>query len=301
MSRRLCAVILGVVFPALMASCSAPPKHADSRETLAVLGAFDQEVTLIEEMLTDARVERIEGITLMSGRLAGRRVVVAWTGVGKVNAAMTATLLIEHFKPAQVIFTGIAGAVDPNLEPGDIVIGERTAHHDMGTLGLEGLEPGGVQNRLTGEANPVYFPADPRLLAAAREAVSQTKLDSVSSSAGRRRPKAIVGTIVTGDVFVASKERSSELRARFDADAVEMEGAAVAQVCYQRGIGCLVIRSMSDKADENAVADKEMFYATAARNSAALVARIIDALAIARTPDRGLPGQGTVIPRGQND
>jgi adenosylhomocysteine nucleosidase len=278
MSRCLRAVILGLVFLVLTVSCCALRSHTDSCETLAVLGAFGQEVTLIEESLIDARAEQIEGITFTSGRLAGRRVVVGWTGVGKVNAAMTATLLIEHFKPGKVIFTGIAGAVDPKLEPGDIVIAERTAYHDMGTLGPEGLEPGGVKNRLTGEPNPVYFPADPQLLAAAREAAEQVTFGPVSRTAGSRRPRVVLGTIVTGDAFIASKQKSAELRARFGADAVEMEGAAVAQVCFQRGIGCLVIRSVSDKADEDAVTDKQMFYATAARNSAALVAQIIDLL-----------------------
>jgi adenosylhomocysteine nucleosidase len=291
MSRRLCAVVLGLIFLALTASCIAPSRHTDSCGTLAVLGAFDREVTLVEEMLTDARAEPIEGITFVSGRLGGRRVVVGWTGVGKVNAAMTATLLIEHFKPAQVIFTGIAGAVDPNLEPGDIVIAERTAHHDMGTLGPEGLEPGGVKNRLTGEANPVFFPADALLLAAAREAAGGVTLDPVSLGAGQRRPKVVVGTIVTGDVFVASKGRSEDLRTKLGADAVEMEGAAVAQICYQREIGCLVIRSISDRANENAVADKQMFYDVAARNSASLVARIIQRLSPQSWSDTAVSGQ----------
>ena len=125
---------------------------------IAILGAFDKEVTLLEDQLANRKQKTIEGIRFSSGQLNGRHVVVAWTGVGKVNAAMTTTLLIEHFKPKHVIVTGIAGAVNPELKPGDIVIAKKTAHHDMGTVWPEGLFYKGVKNRLDGLENPVFFP-----------------------------------------------------------------------------------------------------------------------------------------------
>jgi adenosylhomocysteine nucleosidase len=243
---------------------------------VAVLGAFDQEVSLLGESLANAETREIEGISFVSGRLAGRPVVVAWTGVGKSNAAMVTTLLIEHFRPTQVLLTGIAGGVDPNLEPGDIVIAKQTAYHDMGTLWSEGVEHGGVKNRLTGKTNPVFFPADPDLLAAAVEAAKTTTFEPIAHRNGQRPPRVVVGTVVTGDTFVMSKDKAAEMAEKLDADAVEMEGAAVAQICYQRGIGCLVIRSIADKADENAVVDKQKFYALAAKNSAQLVMEILE-------------------------
>jgi len=277
MKRHLLVVICLALTPVL-ASCRSVPVHEAHSSPLAVLGAFKPEVVLLEKMLADANVREIEGIAFMSGRLGDKPVVIVWTGVGKVNAAMTTTLLIEHFKPTRVIFTGIAGAVDPNLEPGDIVIARRTAHHDMGTLWSEGMEHGGVRNRLTGEDNPVFFPADPNLLTAADCGARKAVFDPIVLQSGQRPPKIVTGTIVTGDAFVASKEKSAELKEKLGADAVEMEGAAVAQVCYQRGIGCLVIRSMSDKADEGAVMDKQIFYTLAAKNSASLVAGMIECL-----------------------
>jgi len=188
---------------------------------------------------------------------------------------MTTTLLLEHFQPTRVIFTGVAGGVDPNLEPGDIVIAKRTAYHDMGTLWSQGIEYGGVKSRMTGEPNPVFFPADPVLLAAAEEAAKSMAFGSVGLRTGQRPPRVVIGTVVTGDVFVAAKEKSAELAQELGASAVEMEGAAVAQLCYQRGIGCLVIRSISDKADRSAVMDKQLFYAMAAKNSAGLVMKIV--------------------------
>jgi adenosylhomocysteine nucleosidase len=251
------------------------PSQVPSGPVLAVLGAANQEVTLLRSMLTDAKVQEIEGIEFVSGRIGAEPVVLAWTGVGKVNAAMTTTLLLEHFRPRRVLFTGIAGGVDPNLEPGDIVIAKQTAYHDMGTLWSQGIEYGGVKSRMTGEPNPVFFPADPVLLAAAEKAAKSTTFGSVELRTGRRPPRVVVGTVVTGDVFVASKAKSAELAKELGAGAVEMEGAAVAQLCYQRGIGCLVIRSISDKADRSAVMDKQLFYTMAAKNSAGLVVKIV--------------------------
>lgn len=278
MKGRFPAAVACFSLAVLACSCTSTAPRDASREMVAVLGAFEQEVTLLDEMLVDPECRRIEGIDLVSGRIGDRAVVVAWTGVGKVNAAMVTTLLLEHFEPAQVLFTGIAGAVDPNLEPGDIVIARQTAHHDMGAYWSEGIEPGGVRNRLTGDTNPVFFPADPHLLAAAERAAAETALDPIAHRDGERLPQIVVGSVVTGDTFIASQEKCAELAEKFEADAVEMEGAAVAQVCYQRGIACLVIRSMADKADESAVVDKQKFYALAARNSAKLVAAILESM-----------------------
>ncbi len=253
----------------------ASSRQAPSAPVLAVLGAVNSEVTLLQGVLTDAKSQEIEGIEFISGRIGAEPVVLAWTGVGKVNAAMTTTLLLEHFHPTLVIFTGIAGGIDPNLEPGDIVIAKQTAYHDMGTLWPQGLEYGGVKSRMTDEPNPVFFPADPVLLAAAAKAAKGMTFGSVGLQTGQRPPKVVVGTVVTGDVFVASKEKSAELAKDLGACAVEMEGAAVAQLCYQRGIPCLVIRSISDKADRSAVMDKQLFYTMAAKNSAGLVVKMV--------------------------
>ena len=257
----------------------------------AILGAFDKEITLLEDQLSNRKQRTIEGIRFASGKLNGRAVVVAWTGVGKVNAAMTTTLLIEHFKPKHVLFTGIAGAVNPELRRGDIVIARKTAHHDMGTVWPEGLFFKGVKNRLDGLENPVFFPADEELMTRARRAADQVDLEPIERASGQRKPRIITGVVVTGDVFVASAGKCAELRERLDADAVEMEGAAVAQICYQRRIGCLVIRSISDNADEGAVFDKQMFYLLAARNSAGLVAETVRRLGSAPSMERKRNGR----------
>jgi adenosylhomocysteine nucleosidase len=266
----------------LCVSCSSV-SHQDKPEpnsvpVTAILGAFEKEVILLEDRLSERREHQIEGIRFVAGKLHGRNVVVAWTGVGKVNAAMTTTLLIEHFKPKHIIFTGIAGAVNPELRPGDIVIAEKTAHHDMGTVWPEGLFVKGVKNPLNSIENPVFFPANEKLSKLAQKAAERIDMRRVETVAGQRKPKIITGVIVTGDSFIASTEKCAELRKKLEADAVEMEGAAVAQICYQRQIDHLVIRSISDSADEGAVTDKQMFYILAAKNSSDLVAEMIGLL-----------------------
>jgi len=282
MRYRAVGAVVCVSVILLLSSCSSPvqeTRQVNSEPITAILGAFEREITLLEDELTDTQEERIEGIRFVSGKLSDKRVVIAFTGIGKVNAAMTTTLLIEHFQPNKVIFTGIAGAVNQQLQPGDIVIAEKTAHHDMGTIWPDGLFHKGVKNRLDGWENPVFFDADERLLRLAEHAAEQVELSSIQIISGQRTPKVVKGIVVTGDAFIASTDKCIELRKKLGADAVEMEGAAVAQLCYQRGIGHLIIRSISDNADEGAVLDKQTFYIMAAKNSSSLVIELIGLLA----------------------
>jgi adenosylhomocysteine nucleosidase len=274
----------------LLGSCSSPVRYAEETSEVkvvkeiinepvtAILGAFEQEIILLEDKLTNKQKQIIEEIRFVSGKLRGKRVVIAYTGIGKVNAAMTTTLLIEHFKPDKVIFTGIAGGVNRQLQPGDIVIAEKTAHHDMGTVWPEGLFHKGVKNRLNGWENPVFFDGDEQLIKLAERATQQVELRSIRIISGQRSPKVVKGVVVTGDSFIASADKCAELRKKLNADAVEMEGAAVAQLCFQRGIGHLVIRSISDNADEGAVLDKQTFYLLAAKNSSGLVIEMLGLL-----------------------
>ena len=272
-------VIVCVSFITLCSSCSSLSTGAGYKPIVAILGAFNKEIMMLEQQMTNTRQYEIEGMRFVTGKLHGGPVVVAWTGIGKVNAAMTTTLLIEHFRPGGVIFSGIAGGVNPQLSPGDIVIAVETAHHDMGILEEEGFYNRGVINPLDGDRNPVYLPADKRLLKLAEQAAEQVELEKIKTTLGERIPKVIKGVIVTGDVFVASPTKCKELRDMLNADAVEMEGAAVAQICYQRRIPHLVVRSISDKADQSAREDSMMFQEMAAKNSAALITRIAELLA----------------------
>lgn len=286
MKRVLPLVLAGLLIGLFCGSCAAQDKP---EPVTAILGAFDAEVEILREAVDGKRHAEFLGVAFTLGWLQGRRVVLAQTGVGKVNAAMTTTLLIEHFSPSEVIFTGIAGGINPELHPGDIVIGAYVAHHDFVAVSPDGLENMATRNPVSGSPNPIKIPSDQRLRDLAREAGQHAELRPIATTGGERTPRVVEGVIVTGDSFIASSSKKRELRGRLQADAVEMEGAAVAQVCYQTHTPCVVIRSLSDNADEAAARDLERFYQTAAHNSARLVIAMARLLARDRADEEPIP------------
>jgi len=264
-----------LLVPVGVATGSDTPKPTPSASVIAILGAMTVELETLEQQLTDKKERTVRGIRFVTGDLKGRTVVLAHSGMGEVNAARTAILLVEHFQPTHVLFTGIAGGFNPDLGPGDIVIGARTTYYDYGELTPNGFRPLPTVNSLTGKPNPLFFPADAGLLAAAEKAAADLKLAHIKTSKGARIPRVVTGVIVTGNMFVASPTKSAELRKDFEADATEMEGAAVAQICCQQRVPCLVLRSLSDDAGANAEENVRLFEKTAAQNSALLVTGIV--------------------------
>jgi adenosylhomocysteine nucleosidase len=233
---------------------------------IAFLSALAAESQPVAAALADRQDLTVRGLPCAAGRLAGRPVVVAATGVGKVNASMSTTLLIERFSPTAVIFSGVAGALDPELQPGDVVIAEALVQHDLVYHTEEGSTPRSVRNPATGVENPIALLASPRLLALAREAVAHAGLEPVDGAS--RAARVVFGTIATGDSFVGSRGKKGELWEKLGARAVEMEGAAIAQVCHQLGVPFLVVRGLSDRAGADARAEARRNLDIAARNAA---------------------------------
>ena len=216
------------------------------------------EIKPVEARIQSPKVTQIQGVVFTTGTIDGTPVVAARSGAGKVNAAFAATLLADHFSPSAVIFTGTAGAVDSELNPGDIVIGASVGYHDFGDITAGGFVRSPTRNAASGKLDPVLFLADPALLAAARRAAAGMK------------PRVREGVIVTGDAFLANPARRIELRRELNASAVEMEGAAVAQICARFGIPVIVIRSITDHADGDAPGSYVKWVEPAARNAAEL-------------------------------
>jgi adenosylhomocysteine nucleosidase len=227
----------------------------------------------------------------VTGELGQRRIVVAQTGIGKVNAAMTTALLIHEFCPNAVIFTGIGGGLDPELSPGDIVIGEKVAHHDLVIYTEDGCDAYQVRNPLTGRHNPVFLPVDATLLDLAKKAQEGLELEKIVTNDGARVPRFVTGTIVSGDAFVASAVKRAELRQRLGADVVEMEGAAVAQICHQQEIPFLIVRSVSNRADSDVHMDTARFNEAAAHNAARYVLKVVERLAMDLSAKSGTEGE----------
>jgi adenosylhomocysteine nucleosidase len=278
MKTKIFLAVVAVVFQLkVVAQVSGAPVESPPPVT-AILGAFPEEIRLLLTKLDSKKERVIQKLKFTEGWLRGRKVVVAHSGIGKVNAAATTTLMIEHYRPKQIIFTGIAGGTDPTLEPGDIVIGTQLAYHDYGIIGEEQFVQRPTRNPATMADNPVYFNADSILLLAALRAAASVKLEAMVREGQQIQPRIVQGVIVTGDVFVASPIKVDQLRLEFKASATEMEGAAVAQVCWQQDIPLIVIRSLSDRADRSAASDVRMFYRIAAANSAELVVELVSLL-----------------------
>ena len=262
-------VVITLVF---VAAASAKPP------VTAVIGALEMEVLLLKQELENAVEEEILGLIFTTGDISGRDVVLVRSGIGKVNAAMTVTILIYHFQPSEVIFTGVSGGLNPDLYPGDIVIGEKSFQHDYGMWSDEGIRIEPTTRPDNWKDNPLMFLSDRRLIEIAREAAENMKLEPIDYSGRSRNPVILTGIVATGDVFVTSSEKKHAIRKDFKADAVEMEGAAVAQICSQTATPFLLIRSLSDRADENTSVDFKKFSSIAAANSARLVIEILKLL-----------------------
>lgn len=267
-----------ILFPFILSllffdSCNRHPVKND--RIIAILGAFKDEVIMMEDSLKNKKTVYVEGIKFVHGLLNGKSAVVAYTGIGKVNAAMTTSLLINNFHPKAVLFTGIAGGINPTIGPGDIVIGKSTVQHDLNYVYDDSLVSYRTSSPVNDSLNPVFFKADPRLLHLADSISHMVRLQKVNMGDTTIQPQIKIGIIATGDSFVASEKLKKQLISRFGADAVEMEGASVAQVCHELSVPCIVIRSISDSANNNAHFDIEKFLHIAATNAATFVLRII--------------------------
>lgn len=219
---------------------------------LAILGAMDVETELLLAGLESAEELELHGALLHRGVLAGQDVILATCGIGKVNAARVTVALIAAGAEA-LVFTGVAGALDPELRPGDVVVSTDCLQHDVDVTAL-GYAPG----EIPGETHA--WAADGRLHELA-----------LAACADLADIRAYPGRILSGDTFLADPSRAAQLREEFGGSCVEMEGAAVAQVCAATDIPFVVIRSISDRADGGASPDFRTFTGLAARQSAQVV------------------------------
>lgn len=248
---------------------------------VVILSAIRPELASLHEALIGAKQTRIAGRFAASGRLDGHQVVLAEAGIGKVNTAVTATLLVERFRCRLIVFTGVAGGLDPSLRIGDVVIADRTIQHDAGVVEDEGLrcyQAGHVP--FFNPTRRLGYPAPADLLSRARSRMKGFELPPLSIGAGGEgeSPRVAFGTLLTGDQFVNSEQERERLHGEFEALAVEMEGAALGQVSEVLGIEHLVIRSLSDLAGAGSTVDFSQFLDEVAANSVRVVRHLLAAL-----------------------
>ncbi len=232
------------------------------------MSALADELGLLRAAMTDGHEADAGGHRFEVGTIGGRDVVVTSVGVGKGNAAMVATLAIDHFSPREVLFTGVAGGIDPVLGIGDVVVAEHVLHHDTGVFGPDGFEI--YQSGHVPFFNPTdhlgYRPSL-GLLDRVRSAATGLQLSPVLG----RVPNLVFGTVVTGDQFIQSEEERRRLFETFKAQATEMEGAAVAQVAEHFGVDHILIRAVSDRVGVDSAFDFARFLGDVSINSSNVV------------------------------
>lgn len=229
--------------------------------TVAVIGAMEQEIELLKNSMENPVAETFGRFAVYRGTLGGKNMVLALSGIGKANAAAVTALVAGHFSPDCVINTGSAGGIGAGLKVGDVLIGTQVAHHDVDVTAF-GYALGQVPQL------PAVFESDAVLAEAAVAAAA-----SFEGAAVRR------GLIVSGDQFVNSSEKTAFIRQNFAGVlAVEMEAAAIAQTCFQLNVPFVVVRAVSDAADEKAGISFDEFLKTASVNSARMVMDIVSKL-----------------------
>lgn len=252
-----------------------------SRAPIGILGAMDEEVKRLRGSIGSTRLESAGKRPYHFGEIAGHPVVLAFSRWGKVAAASTATTMIERFGVERLVFSGVAGAIDPALGIGDVVVASSLVHHDLDARPF-------IKQYEVPLLELVEIPTDPTLSAAAEAAAGEmlgAHLPSLLSEEERRRfgigaPQARRGLVASGDRFIADPAEAQRLRRDLpEVLAVEMEGAAVAQVCFEHGVPCAVVRTISDRADHAAPIDFGAFVSdVASRFGERLVHRMIERL-----------------------
>lgn len=298
--KRLVAASLAVLvifgsFPAMAAEL------LDQKPRIAVMSAFEPEWAVLKSEIEEPAEHKVNGVSFITGKLAGKDVVLFLSGISMINAAMNTQIALDRFSLAAIVFSGIAGGVDPALKIGDVVIADQWGQYlesvyaretpqgfaippwmekgDFANYGMMFPRPVGVTRKAGGPENRFWFASDPGLLAVARKAADKVDLAECADEKTclSHKPKIIVGgNGVSGQAFVDNAKFREYVSATFQAKVLDMESAAVAHVAYANGVPYLAVRSLSDLAGGGEGANEmTAFFTLASRNSAAVVTAIL--------------------------
>lgn len=226
---------------------------------IGIIGAMEEEVLCLKNKMNISEVRSIASLEFYVGMLYSREVILVRAGIGKVNAALCTQILIDCFHVDSVINTGVAGALSDELEIGDVVISLDAMQHDVDATGF------GYDIGIIPRMDNSCFKADQRLLKIAKKASEVLSM----------KTNVYVKRIVSGDQFISDNQKKKELVEIFDGFCTEMEGASIAQVCYINKIPFVIIRSISDKADDSAEVNFSEFTQLAAANSCNMLEKML--------------------------
>ncbi|MGL4361710.1 MAG: 5'-methylthioadenosine/adenosylhomocysteine nucleosidase [Cellulosilyticaceae bacterium] len=234
--------------------------NLNTQPIIGIIGAMDEEVAILKEQMSIIETSTIAGITFYQGTLHDKSVVLARSGIGKVNASICAQLMITTFNATHLINSGVAGTLNPLINQGDIVISSDAVQHDFDTTAIG--DPLGEIARL----GITFFKANADLINFSDQAIKNIQLENVNVFHGR---------IASGDQFVAGGPMQERIQSHFAPSAVEMEGAAIAHVAHLNNTPFVIIRAISDKADGGADLSYTEFLPIAAYNVSHVVSEIV--------------------------
>lgn len=227
---------------------------------LGIIGAMDEEIAKLVDDMDDIELTDIASMQFYKGKLKKKDVVVVRSGIGKVNGAICTQILCDIFKVDGVINTGIAGSLNADIDIGDIVLATDAIQHDMDATGF-GYDPGIIPRMETS-----VFKADEKMRKAAHSICNKVNPDI----------HVFEGRVVSGDQFISDREKKEFILENFHGYCTEMEGAAIAQAAYLNNIPFLIIRAISDKADNSATMDYPAFEAQAIENTVRLLKELVN-------------------------
>lgn len=224
-------------------------------KTIGIIGAMEIEVERLKQDMVIKREVKKAGMNFCEGVLMGQPAVVVRSGIGKVNAAVCTQILVDEFQAEVIINTGIAGSLNAEINIGDIVISTDVVHHDMDAVNF-GYEPGQIP-----QMDVFSFEADQKVADLAEEVCREVNPEI----------QVFRGRVVSGDQFVAKKDVKERIAEQFHGFCTEMEGAAIAQASYLNEVPFVILRAISDKADDSATEDYPTFEKKAAEHCVKLV------------------------------
>ena len=224
---------------------------------IAIMGAMPEEIAPLLEKVENVKKIDYANNSYYEATYKGKELVIAYSKIGKVFSSLTASTLIEKFGCSTLLFSGVAGAINPNLKIGDLIIADKLCQHDL-DISIFGHDFGYVPE------GAKFVESDEKLREIAKEVASKNNLSVIE------------GTIATGDQFVASNERKEFIFTNFQADALEMEGASVAVVCDALNVPFFILRAISDTANDDAGVDFDEFMVGSAKISANFILDMVE-------------------------
>ena len=227
--------------------------------TIGIIGAMEEEIIAIRRKMDIKNTITIASIEFYLGEINGQNIILVRCGIGKVNAAICTQIMIDHFKVAYIINTGVAGGLYPKINIGDIIISSDTVEHDMDVTTF------GHKRGFIPRMNQHFFEADKWLVEIAENAAKKAKGDH----------KVYIARIASGDQFISSMKIKEDIYTTFTAYCAEMEGAAIAHTCFLNKVPFVIIRAISDKADQSAEVNFDDFVNLAARNASFIIEEMV--------------------------